>query len=165
MRGQHHGKPGICRPARWERILLAPERESDTEPLPTGCVRGTKAGSFGVCVKTPYDEAFDPGWNPLTRPASADEDALAGHPLPQGGEGEASHDWWRDANSYLSACGALPAATIWCPCRARRMGVRGGPIPAYSLSRDEAGCGGQRIGSPRPGHSRRASQAQSPGKD
>jgi hypothetical protein len=57
------------------------------EPLPTGSVRGTKAGTFGVCVKTPYDEAFDPGWNPLTRPAPADEDAVAGHPLPQGREG------------------------------------------------------------------------------
>jgi hypothetical protein len=34
MRGQHHGKPGICRPARRERILLAPERESDTGNQP-----------------------------------------------------------------------------------------------------------------------------------
>jgi hypothetical protein len=41
----------------------------------------------GVCVRASYDEAIDPGWDPLTRPAPADEGAVAGHPLPQGGEG------------------------------------------------------------------------------
>jgi beta-glucanase (GH16 family) len=34
-----------------------------------------------------HDEVIDPGRHPLTRPAPADQDAVAGHPLPQGGEG------------------------------------------------------------------------------
>ena len=41
----------------------------------------------GVCVKTLYGEVTDPGRDPLTRPAAAGENAVAGHPLPQGGEG------------------------------------------------------------------------------
>jgi hypothetical protein len=43
-------------------------------------------GACLVRVKTSCDEVIDPSWNPLTRPAPADEDAVAG-PLPKGGEG------------------------------------------------------------------------------
>jgi beta-glucanase (GH16 family) len=37
--------------------------------------------------KGSHDEVTDPGRDALTRPAPADEDAIAGHPLLQGGEG------------------------------------------------------------------------------
>ena len=40
-----------------------------------------------VGVKISYDAVIDPRYDPLTRPAPADENAVAVHPLPQGGEG------------------------------------------------------------------------------
>jgi hypothetical protein len=43
--------------------------------------------AFGVCARASRDEVADPGRDPLTRPAPADEDAVARHPLPQRGEG------------------------------------------------------------------------------
>jgi hypothetical protein len=44
-------------------------------------------GAYLVNVKTSCDEVIDPSWDPLTRPAPPDEDAVAEHPLTQGGEG------------------------------------------------------------------------------
>jgi hypothetical protein len=49
-----------------------------------GC---TMERAFGACEKTSCDEVTDPGRDPLTRPAPADEDVVAVHPRPQGGEG------------------------------------------------------------------------------
>ena len=73
-------------------------------PLPTA----TQSNPFGACATTSYDEVIDRGRDPLTRPASADEDAVAGHPLPQGGEGGFSY-------RLLWGCLLLPTADCRLP--------------------------------------------------
>jgi hypothetical protein len=57
------------------------------EVSPSAEGRNNVAHGDRACVNPWHDGVIDPGWDPITRPAPADEDAVAGHPLPQRGEG------------------------------------------------------------------------------
>jgi hypothetical protein len=58
------------------------------------CPLRASAGFSGGCDSSSdsrrearVHDVTNAGWDPLTRPATAGESAVAGHPLPQGGEG------------------------------------------------------------------------------
>jgi len=73
-----------------------------------------KMRRFALFIKT----VFGTCWNPLTRPATAGGYAVAGHPLPQGGEGEpclgchserseeSCSAYFQDSARFLVACGS-----------------------------------------------------------
>ncbi len=92
------------------------------------------------------DAVIDPGWDPLTRPAPARENAVACHPLPQGVEGQAVT--LPSANSHQpsafcllplsafrsSAFCLLLSAFCLSPARAQVETVQGPPTTHYVWS-------------------------------